>query len=161
MALAGVIGVSLSAVQLLPLAEGILNSSTLMNRQAGAPTGVSLLKTILLEWRSWPLIITTILPQFFGTPIDNSYWYPYYNYNAQTFYAGIVPLALGLVTTLHWYNCRRGATGNPIDGSSIHSAGASGCFANGSTGLRQSSVETSPRGLVEELLSRRRISSCR
>jgi len=107
MALAGAIGVSLSAVQLLPLAEGILNSSILMNRQAGAPTGASLLKTILLEWRSWPLIITTILPQFFGTPIDNSYWYPYENYNEQTSYVGIVPLALGLLATFTWWYKRR------------------------------------------------------
>ena len=107
MALAGVIGISLSAVQLLPLAEGILNSSILMNRQAGAPTGVSLLKTILLEWRNWPSIIMTILPQFFGTPIDNSYWYPYENYNEQTSYVGIVPLTLGLLATFTWWYKRR------------------------------------------------------
>ena len=107
MALAGAIGVSLSAVQLLPLAEGILNSSILMNRQASAPTGASLLRAISLEWQNWPLIITTILPQFFGTPIDNSYWYPYANYNEQTSYIGIVPLALGLLTTFTWWYKRR------------------------------------------------------
>ena len=107
MTLAGAIGVSLSAVQLLPLAEGILNSSILMNRQAGAPTGASLLKTALFAWRNWPLAITTILPQFFGTPIDNSYWYPYDNYNEQTSYVGIVPLALGILTTFTWWYNRR------------------------------------------------------
>ena len=107
MALAGVIGVSLSAVQLLPLVEGILNSSTLMNRQAGASTGASLLKTALFAWHNWPLAITTILPQFFGTPIDSSYWYPYENYNEQTSYVGIVPLALGILTTFTWWHNRR------------------------------------------------------
>jgi hypothetical protein len=118
MVLAGVIGLALSAVQLLPLVEGILHSSLLKSRQASIPAGASLVKTILFDWHGGPTIITAILPQFFGSPIDNSYWYPYYNYNAQTFYAGIVPLALGLVTTLHWwYNRRRGK-------SSIHSAGA-------------------------------------
>lgn len=107
LALAGVIGVSLAAVQLLPLAEGVLNSSTLMNRQAGAPTGVSLLKTALFAWHDWPSAITVILPQFFGTPIDSNFWYPYENYNELTSYVGIVPLALGILTILTWWYNRR------------------------------------------------------
>jgi hypothetical protein len=68
-------------------------------------------QTILLSWHNWPTLVTTILPQFFGTPIDNSYWYPYQNYNEQTFYAGVVPLALGLVTLSVWWSSRfRGNT---------------------------------------------------
>ncbi|MFQ6100908.1 MAG: YfhO family protein [Anaerolineae bacterium] len=113
MALAGAIGVSLSAIQLLPLAEGILNSSTLVNRQAVPATGASLLKTISFAWHHWPSAITTLLPQFFGTPIDNSYWYPYENYNEQTAYVGIVPLALGILTTLTWWYNRRRKEASP------------------------------------------------
>ncbi len=105
MALAFAIGVALSAAVLLPTIEGILNSFVLMRRQASAPT--ALWQTILFQWHNWPTLITTILPQFFGTPIDNSFWYPYQNYNEQTFYAGIVPLALGLVTLLAWWHGRR------------------------------------------------------
>ncbi len=105
MTLAFVIGVALSAAVLLPTFEGILNSFILIRRQANTP--VALLPTVLLEWRNWPTLVTMILPQFFGTPIDNSYWYPYQNYNEQTFYAGIVPLALGLVTLLNWWHDRR------------------------------------------------------
>ena len=105
MALAVVTGLGLSAVQILPLTEGILNSSILIKRQADVPT--SLLQATLLDWHDWPTLITMILPQFFGTPIDNSYWYPYQNYNEQTFYVGIVPLALGLVALLAWRHDRR------------------------------------------------------
>jgi hypothetical protein len=105
MALAFAIGTALSAAVLLPTIEGILNSFILVRRQASAST--ALLPTILLQWHNWPTLITTILPQFFGTPIDNSFWYPYQNYNEQTFYVGIVPLALGLVTLLAWWRGRR------------------------------------------------------
>ena len=105
MTLAVSIGLALAAVQLLPLVEGILNSAILLKRQAHVPP--PLLQTALLEWRQWPTVVTTLLPQFFGTPIDNSYWYPYQNYNEQTFYAGIVPLALGLVALLASWHRRR------------------------------------------------------
>ena len=105
MALAFVMGTALSAAVLLPTIEGILNSFVLIRRQANAPT--ALWQTILFQWHNWPTLITTILPQFFGTPIDNSFWYPYQNYNEQTFYAGIIPLALGLVTLLAWWHGRR------------------------------------------------------
>ncbi|HLF24918.1 MAG TPA: YfhO family protein [Anaerolineae bacterium] len=104
MALAAVIGVALAAAQLLPLAEGILDSSILIRRQASAQA--PLLQTALFDWHEWPTLITSLLPQFFGTPIDNSYWYPFQNYNEQTFYAGIVPLALGLITLLAWWGER-------------------------------------------------------
>ncbi len=105
MALASAIGMALAAAQLLPTIEGILNSFILIRRQANVPT--ALWQTILFQWHNWPTLITTILPQFFGMPIDNSFWYPYQNYNEQTFYAGIVPLALGLVTLLAWWHGRR------------------------------------------------------
>ena len=105
MTLALAIGLALAAAQILPLAEGILNSMILIKRQANV--SVSLLQTTFLEWRNWPTLITTVLPQFFGTPMDNSYWYPYQNYNEQTFYAGVAPVALGLMTLLVWWQGRR------------------------------------------------------
>jgi len=123
MTLAALIGLALSAVQLLPLVEGILNSAILLKRQARVPP--PLLQTALLDWHQWPTVVTTLLPQFFGTPIDNSYWYPYQNYNEQTFYAGIVPLALGLVAMLAWWHgrCNRKEPGDTPDGATGFSPG--------------------------------------
>ena len=119
MALAFVMGTTLSAAVLLPTIEGILNSFILIRRQANAPT--ALLPAILLQWHNWPTLITTILPQFFGTPIDNSFWYPYQNYNEQTFYAGIIPLALGLVTLLAWWHGRHHSTPKSNDANTAQS----------------------------------------
>jgi len=108
MVLSFTLGTALSAAMLFPIIEGILNSFILVRRQAYAPP--ALLQTILFQWHNWPTLVTTILPQFFGTPIDNSFWYPYQNYNEQDFYVGIVPLALGLMTMLAWWRDRRHKT---------------------------------------------------
>jgi hypothetical protein len=91
-----IIGLMVSAVQLLPFLEFIQRSATLSAR-ATRPEP-SLLFTLFLDWYRWPTAITALLPQFFGTPLNDSYWYPYSNYNENTLYAGILPLALAVVS---------------------------------------------------------------
>ena len=95
---AGTIGLTLSAVQLLPFLEFIQRSTTLSMRTTASQP--SFLTTLLLDWKHWPTFITAILPQFFGTPLNGSYWYPYSNYNEQTWYTGILPLALTVVSAV-------------------------------------------------------------
>ena len=103
---AAALGVMLAAVQMLPFVEALLHSATLATRQADAAgKASSLLRAITLEWHQWPTAITTLLPQYFGTPIDESYLYPYSNYIEQNAYAGVLPLVLAAAGTLR--NLRR------------------------------------------------------
>ena len=102
---AGTIGLTLSAVQLLPFLEFIQRSTTLSMRTTASQS--SFLTTLLLDWKHWPTFITAILPQFFGTPLNGSYWYPYSNYNEQTWYTGILPLALMIVAIVWLFRSRR------------------------------------------------------
>ena len=96
------VGTLLAAVQLLPFVEALLHSATLVARQAQATEQASSLATrILTEWHQWPTAITAILPQYFGAPLDNSYWFPYSNYAEQNAYVGILPLVLGAAITIH------------------------------------------------------------
>jgi hypothetical protein len=101
-ATAAAIGALLAAVQLLPFVEALLQSAMLSARQAeAARKTASLLTNLLLEWHHWPTAITAILPQYFGTPLDKSYLYPYSNYVEQNAYVGVMPLALAAAITLH------------------------------------------------------------
>ena len=94
-ATAAAIGVLLAAVQLLPFLEALLRSAMLSDRQAQVNrSALSLVTHLLLEWHQWPTAITAILPQYFGTPLDKSYLYPYNNYVGQNAYVGMLPLAL-------------------------------------------------------------------
>ena len=104
---AGIIGLTLSAVQLLPFLEFIQCSATLSMRTTASQP--SFFSTLLLDWKHWPTFITAILPQFFGTPLNGSYWYPYSNYNEQTWYVGILPLALAAVSFIWLYRNRHSA----------------------------------------------------
>lgn len=112
-AAAATIGLLLAAVQLLPFVEALLQSAIMSARQAEAAGGTSsFLVRLLLEWRNWPTAITVLLPQYFGTPLDNSYLYPYSNYVEQNAYAGVLPLALAAAIILygvkHHSSSRRG-----------------------------------------------------
>lgn len=94
---AGIIGVLLAAVQLLPFAEALLQSAMLATRQAEASTGISMfLVKLFADWRQWPTAVTALLPHYFGVPYDNSYLYPYSNYIEQNAYVGIIPLTFAL-----------------------------------------------------------------
>ncbi len=100
-ATAAIIGTLLAAVQLAPFVEALLQSAILSARQTRVvgKTAALLLST-LLDWREWPTVVTAILPQYFGTPLDRSYLYPYSNYIQQNAYVGVLPLALAASVTL-------------------------------------------------------------
>lgn len=104
-ATATIIGLMASAVQLLPFLE-FLRRSTILSARATEPKP-PLLVTLFLDWHHWPTAITALLPQFFGTPLNGSYWYPYSNYNEQTLYVGILPLALAIVSAVCAFKGRR------------------------------------------------------
>ncbi len=95
---AAALGVIIAAVQLLPFAEALFRSATLAVRSSEASAEATLSITSLLgDWRQWATIITTLLPQYFGTSLDDSYWFPHSNYVEQNAYVGVLPLVLAIV----------------------------------------------------------------
>jgi len=96
------IGILLAAVQLLPFVEAFLHSAALSVRETQTFARASpFIVRLLFEWHDWPTAIAALLPQYFGTSLDNSYWYPYSNYVEQDAYVGVLPLALAIVVTWH------------------------------------------------------------
>jgi len=93
------LGGLLAAVQLLPFVEALTQSATLSAR-LDAPAAAPLLARLFCAWRDWPTAITVLLPQYFGSDLDGSYWFPYSNYAEQNAYAGVLPLALALTAIL-------------------------------------------------------------
>lgn len=93
--LAGVLGVGLSAVQWLPVLETILQSKAITLRNQF----VFDWKPLLFQWDEWVGGITLLIPNFFGNPRFDTYWYPlsYSNFNEQNFFMGITTLALALL----------------------------------------------------------------
>jgi hypothetical protein len=86
---AGVIGVGLSAAQLLPTAEYLL--------QSGRQTGLD--SDLALTYSFWPWrILGLLLPNLFGSPAHADYW-GYGNYWEDAIYIGTLPcvLAVGVV----------------------------------------------------------------
>ncbi|TET53943.1 MAG: hypothetical protein E3J64_02785, partial [Anaerolineales bacterium] len=79
-------GLGLAAIQLLPMAELVLNSS----RQASGYEFASRF--------SWPpgYLITLLVPNFFGEPIRTGYWGDGV-YDELILYVGVLPLMLALV----------------------------------------------------------------
>ncbi len=101
-ATAGMTGALLAAAQLLPFAEALIHSAALSTRRAWASNGVSqFLAHLCLEWHDWPTAVTALLPQYFGSEIDGSYWFPYSNYVEQNAYVGVLPLALAAAVVLY------------------------------------------------------------
>jgi len=96
------IGITMGAIQLLPFVEAFFNSAVLSVREKHSLSLVG-------DWHQWPTMLTMILPHFFGTPMDGSYWYPYSNYLNQDIYAGVIPLALAVTVTIHSIRDRQGA----------------------------------------------------
>jgi len=95
--LAALIGALLAAVQLLPFVEAFFQSAALSGREVVSGVSVKdLVVRIVASWEAWPTAITTILPNYFGTPLDHSYWFPYGNYAENQSYAGLLPLVLAL-----------------------------------------------------------------
>ncbi|MFW6116205.1 MAG: YfhO family protein [bacterium] len=99
---AALLGVMVAAIQLLPFSDALLRSATLPARTAKALVGTPWsIARLLFDWHEWPTAITTLLPQYFGTSLDDSYWFPHSNYMEQNAYVGILPLVLAIVTVLH------------------------------------------------------------
>ncbi len=102
---AALTGALLAAVQLLPFAEALLHSATLSARTAeAAASEVSFIPRFFFDWHAWPTAITTLLPQYFGTSLNDSYWFPYSNYVEQNAYVGVLPLVLAIVIILRNVN---------------------------------------------------------
>jgi len=96
-----IIGLSMAAFQLLPFLATLLDSHILSARfQEAGFSAAGIIKRAFFSWRDWPSVITTFLPQFFGTPVNRTYGYPYSNYNEQTAYGGILPLALAITVVI-------------------------------------------------------------
>ena len=93
LAAAGLLGLGLSAIQWLPVAEALLQSEILAARSQGALTW----QTVLWQWQQWLAALTLLMPNFFGNPRHQDYWFPYSNYTEQTLYVGVLPLALALL----------------------------------------------------------------
>lgn len=93
LAMAGLLGLGLSAIQWLPVAEALLQSEILAARSQGALTW----QTVLWQWQQWLAALTLLMPDFFGNPRHQDYWFPYSNYTEQTLYVGVLPLALALL----------------------------------------------------------------
>ncbi len=102
-ATAAAIGMLLAAVQLFPFVGALFHSATLSARYA--ETSGNAVAHLLFEWHDWPTAITALLPQYFGTDLDGSYWFPYSNYVEQNAYAGVLPLALAVMVA--WHNISR------------------------------------------------------
>jgi len=94
-------GILVAAIQLLPFAEALFHSATLSARASEAASDALLsLTRLFLDWHRWPTVITAVLPQYFGTSLDDSYWFPYSNYVEQNAYVGVLPLTLATVTVI-------------------------------------------------------------
>jgi len=89
------IGLLLGAIQWVPFTEFLFNSATL------SEGGRSMGGAQLLFSGDWlynlSTSLTLLIPNFFGSPLTHNYLWPfsnYQNYNEQTIYFGLIPLAL-------------------------------------------------------------------
>jgi len=96
-ALATVLGMTLAAIQLVPFAEFLSQSSTLAGGGRGMRGGSLLFSP---EWLArFATSVTLLCPGFYGTPTAHSYWFPLeptFNYSEQSLYFGTIPLALAV-----------------------------------------------------------------
>ncbi len=90
---AGLIGLGLAAVQLLPTAE----LQQLSQRAAGVEPDFALTYS-LWPWR----VIAFFAPRFFGHPASGNYWGYCCNYWEDNGYAGLLPLVLALGAAAAW-----------------------------------------------------------
>lgn len=104
---AGLLAVGISAVQLLPTLEYVLNS-----QRAGEYGFEAAMTYSFWPWR----LITLFIPDFFGNPARGNYW-GYGNYWEDAIYIGLLPvlLALGFIAKSIWrkfnYNYQDGKKG--------------------------------------------------
>ena len=94
--LAGILlGLLIGAIQWIPFVDFLLPSATMA--EGGRSMGGSQI-FFSKEWiYNLTTAITLLIPNFFGSPITHNYSWPfpnYQNYNEQTIYFGLIPLAL-------------------------------------------------------------------
>jgi hypothetical protein len=96
---AGLLGAALSAVQLLPTAEYLLQS-----QRASAVDFEMGLTYSFWPWR----FLTFLAPDFFGNPVRGNYW-GYANFWEDSVYIGLLPflLAFGVIIGFLWNRFRR------------------------------------------------------
>lgn len=93
--LGGLLGLLLGAIQTFPFVDFLLQSATLASggRSMGGENWF-----YSSEWLpNLTTSITAIYPNFFGNPVTYNYHWPfstYQNYNEQTIYFGLIPLAM-------------------------------------------------------------------
>lgn len=86
-----VMGTLVGAIQTLPTVAAILASDTIAARDSQPFT----FQNAFFAWRSWLAAVTAVLPDYFGDPVNDNYWYPGpANYIELNLYTGIIPLAL-------------------------------------------------------------------
>ncbi len=97
LALGILFGVGLSAIQLLPTAELVLNSQ----RSGGTDWAFA------MTYSFWPWrLFTLIAPDLFGNPALGNYA-GYANYWEDATYIGLLPLLFAIVAVVHWLKTRR------------------------------------------------------
>jgi uncharacterized membrane protein YfhO len=96
--LAVIIGAMISGIQLLPFLDFMANSATFARGGRASDVGGNLFFS--QEWlANLSTAVTLICPNFFGNPLDHSYIWPFtnfQNYNEQSVYFGLTPLALAI-----------------------------------------------------------------
>lgn len=96
--LAVMFGAVISGIQLLPFLDFMVHSATFAHGGRGSDVGGTLFYS--REWLAQlATAVTLICPNFFGNPLDHSYIWPFtifQNYNEQSVYFGLVPLALAV-----------------------------------------------------------------
>ncbi len=104
-ALAGLWGVALAAIQLVPTAELVAHS-----QRAGRLTDL----TFAYELSFWPWrIISLLAPDFFGNPARNEYW-GYGTYWEEAAYVGILPLLFAALAVVTWWRMRKEKRDGPL-----------------------------------------------
>ena len=90
-----ILGMAISGIQLVPFADYLFQSATLAHggRSMGGDNWL-----YSWDWRfNLASTITLVYPNFFGNPVSYNYQWPFdnhMNYNEQSIYVGLVPLAL-------------------------------------------------------------------
>ncbi|MGA2112243.1 MAG: YfhO family protein [Anaerolineales bacterium] len=99
LALGSALALLLSAAQLLPTLEYLIQS-----QRAG---GIN--PTVGLAYSFWPWhLLTLLMPNFFGNPASGNYW-GYGNYWEDAIYIGLLPCLLAGSALVEWWKRRRGS----------------------------------------------------
>lgn len=97
----GILALGVSAVQWLPFLEYIGKTAIFNGRLAGSFSFFD-----FSFFRNLPALLTFLAPNFFGNPVNKTFWNPFQNYNEQIFYFGIMPLILAVVAIVNFLKDR-------------------------------------------------------